>query len=96
MAVYLLGAIDRNNLDEYAKYEEGAFISVQKFGVEALAVSDNIRTIEGEAPAQRIILMKFQDQEALDRWYNSPEYQSVLPIRVANADSKFLVSFEGL
>lgn len=96
MAVFLLAAVDRTNLEAYKGYEEGAFVSVVKFGVQPLAVSDDITVLEGEAPAARIILLKFEDQAALDAWYNSLEYQGVIPIRQANADTRFVVTFEGL
>ena len=96
MSVFLLAAVDRKNLEAYRAYEEGGVASVAKFGIEALAISDDVNTIEGVAPAKRIILLRFKDQETLDAWYNSPEYQGVLPIRLANADTKFVVSFAGL
>lgn len=96
MAVFLLAAIDNINRDGYRAYEEGGFASVAKFGVEPVAVSDDIKVLEGKAPGTRIVLMKFKDQAALDAWYNSPEYQGVIPIRQANSDTKFLVTFEGL
>jgi uncharacterized protein (DUF1330 family) len=96
MAVFLLAAVDRKNPERYQAYEEGAFASVVKYGVQPLAVSDNIRVLEGTAPAGRIVLLKFETQEALDAWYNSPEYQGVIPIRQAHADTPFVVTFEGL
>lgn len=96
MSVFLLAAVDRKDLEAYKAYEEGGVASVGKYGVEPLAISDDVHTIEGVAPAQRIILLRFKDQAALDAWYNSPEYQGVIPIRQATADTKFLVSFAGL
>ena len=96
MSVYLLAAVDRKNLDAYKAYEDGGVASVAKYGIEPLAICDDVKTIEGQAPAQRIVLLRFKDQEALDAWYNSPEYQGVIPIRHANADTPFIVSFAGL
>jgi uncharacterized protein (DUF1330 family) len=96
MAVFLLAAIDHINREGYGAYEAGGFASVAKFGVEPVAVSDNLTVLEGTAPGSRVVLMKFQDQASLDAWYNSPEYQSVIPIRQANSETKFLVTFEGL
>lgn len=59
-------------------------------------MSDKVDVLEGTAPGQRIVLLRFKDREALDAWYNSPEYQGVIPIRQANADTAFIVAFEGL
>lgn len=96
MSVFLLAAVDRKNLEGYKAYEEGGFISATKYNAEPLAVSDNVDVLEGTAPGQRIVLLRFKDREALDTWYNSPEYQGVIPIRQANADTPFVVAFEGL
>ena len=49
----LLAAVDRKNLEAYKGYEEGAFVSVAKYGVEPLAVSDDVDVLEGAAPGQR-------------------------------------------
>lgn len=96
MAVFLLAAVDRKNVDAYRGYEEGAFASVTKYGVEPLAVSDEVDVLEGTAPGKRIVLLRFKDRAALDAWYQSPEYQGVIPIRQANADTPFVIAFEGL
>lgn len=96
MSVFLLAAVDRKNLEAYKGYEEGAFVSVAKYGVEPLAVSDDVDVLEGAAPGQRIVLLCFKDRAALDAWYKSPEYQGVIPIRQANADTAFVLAFEGL
>ncbi|KFG90934.1 hypothetical protein BV98_001301 [Sphingobium herbicidovorans NBRC 16415] len=96
MTVYFIAAIDRQNLEAYGEYEAGSFASLEGQDVEALAVTDSPELLEGAIPAQRMILMKFKDRDALQRWYDSPIYQKVLPIRHANADTKFIVAIDGL
>ncbi|MEU3252740.1 DUF1330 domain-containing protein [Streptomyces sp. NPDC006997] len=32
-----------------------------------------------------VVLMEFPDRAAADAWYNSPEYQAILPLRLNNA-----------
>jgi uncharacterized protein (DUF1330 family) len=96
MSVYLLGAIDRKDLTTYARYEAKGFESVEKYGAEGLAVCDTPEVIEGVLPGKRIVLLKFENRAALDKWYKSPEYQAALPLRHAAADTKFIVVFDGL
>ena len=96
MAIYFLAAVTRENLEPYKVYEQRGFEAVAKFGVNALAVSDDITVLEGERPAERLVLLRFETQEELDKWYFSEEYQSVIPIRQANADTKYCVTFPGL
>ena len=99
MSVYLLAAIDKRDLETYSKYEAGGFESIAKYGpkgLEALAVCDAPKLVEGELPGHRIVLLRFKDQQLLDEWYNSPEYQRALPYRQQAADTKFLITFAGL
>jgi uncharacterized protein (DUF1330 family) len=42
------------------------------------------------------VLMEFEDEGALQEFYNSKEYQSPIPIRQENAEASFLLSLNGL
>lgn len=96
MAVYFFAAIDRQDFNTYAQYEAAGFSSIQKYGVEVLAVCDTPQAIETNPPGQRIILLRFPDQVALDAWYGSPEYQAAIPLRHASAQTQSLFSFSGI
>lgn len=95
MPVYFFAAINKRDHDRYADYEKAGFDSISKYGVEVLAVSDAPQTIETDPPAERIILLRFPDQDALDQWYGSPEYQNAIPIRHWSAETPLLFSFSG-
>ncbi len=96
MSIYLVAAIDRKDLATYARYEAEGLDSIQKYEVEALAVCDEPELLEGTLPGERIVLLKFKDRAALDKWYGSPEYQKVVPLRHSAAETKFFVAFDGL
>lgn len=38
-----------------------------------------------------MIVLEFADVGAAQAWYNSPEYQEILPIRLSAADDNFLI-----
>ncbi|MFI6084406.1 DUF1330 domain-containing protein [Streptomyces sp. NPDC051217] len=38
-----------------------------------------------------VVLMEFPDRAAADEWYNSAEYQAILPLRVNNAISDIVL-----
>jgi uncharacterized protein (DUF1330 family) len=50
--------------------------------------------IEGAWPGA-VVLMEFPDRTAATAWYNSPEYQAILPLRTRNAISD-LIFIDGL
>jgi uncharacterized protein (DUF1330 family) len=95
MPYYLIGAITVHDLAKYTPYMEGTGVTQEKFGFEGLAFGPP-ELIEGTSPAQRIVLLKFKDKDAFDEWYNSSEYQSLIPIRRSNADTKFLIGMLGV
>jgi uncharacterized protein (DUF1330 family) len=48
--------------------------------------------IEGSPEPKRIVILEFADAAAFKRWYNSPEYQKILPNRLENSTARaFLV-----
>ena len=45
---------------------------------------------EGPEP-KRIVILEFADTAAFKRWYNSPEYQKILPARLDNSTARAFV-----
>ncbi|CCA92164.1 DUF1330 domain-containing protein [Novosphingobium sp. PP1Y] len=91
MPLYLLGAVSIADEEKYRPYMDGAFASLVSYGIEVLAYGDP-EMIEGQPPAERMILLRASDEAAARAWYGSPEYQSVLPIRWAQAETAFFIS----
>lgn len=70
---------DRDKLDQYLA---GAPASLAGRAIEVLAFTETAVNIEGEAPGGRVVILKFPDNEAAMEWYNSPEYQAVVQLRL--------------
>ena len=47
--------------------------------------------IEGALEPKRIVILEFADTAAVKRWYHSPEYQKILPLRLANSTSRAFI-----
>jgi uncharacterized protein (DUF1330 family) len=47
--------------------------------------------VEGGPEPKRIIILEFADIAAVKRWYNSPEYQKILPMRLDNATGRAFI-----
>ena len=50
--------------------------------------------VEGEWQPKRLVVLKFPDMVAAKAWYNSPEYQEILPMRL-EASNGDLIMVEG-
>lgn len=66
MSVYLLGAVSIGDEDKYHAYVEGAFASLVPYGIEVLAYGPG-EAIEGQAPAERIVLLRAPDENGTIR-----------------------------
>lgn len=89
--VYAVALLDIHDRAEYRNYEMGFLPILAKYGGELLAVDENVQPVEGAWPSQRTVILRFESRAALDRWYNSPEYQKILPHRHASSSANIAV-----
>ena len=85
MPVYLVAQIQIEDRDEYGKYESGLLEVFSKYSGEILAVDEAVKTLEGQWPFTRTVIIRFPDEEEAQRWYNSNEYQSLAQHRFRSA-----------
>jgi uncharacterized protein (DUF1330 family) len=45
----------------------------------------DFEVVEGQWPMPRLVIIEFPTREAAKAWYNSPEYQKVLPLRLKSS-----------
>ena len=95
MPVYLIAQIEITDRDEYSKYEAGFMDIFSKYKGELVAVDEQTRTLEGEWPYTRTVLLRFPEEAEADRWYGSPEYQALVQHRFA-ASKGNIVLVKGL
>ena len=96
MSVYVLAAVDIKDAARYQLYIDGAMAMIGEHPAEALVLADSYDTLEGTAPAGRLVVMRFPDRASADAWYNSAGYQAAMQHRLASAETPFLVMAEGL
>jgi Domain of unknown function (DUF1330) len=46
---------------------------------------------KGGPEPKRIVILEFADTAAVKRWYNSPEYQKILPMRLDNSTGRAFI-----
>ena len=86
MSAYLIGHITVKDTDKWKTYVEGVRKSILPFGAEVLFRGKLATVLAGEHPHQNTVVIKFPDQPTLQQWYNSDEYQGLIPIRDEAAD----------
>jgi len=85
MPAYFVAELEVTNPAAYEPYRALAKSSIEQFGGRFLARGGAAELVEGGPVPQRVVIIEFADMATAQRWYNSPEYQKALPIRLANS-----------
>ena len=75
---------------QFDKYAAGVPKTVEKYGGHYLVRGGKTKALEGEEP-KRIIITAFNSVADAERWYNSPEYSAIRPIRLGAAKARGFV-----
>lgn len=86
MAAYIVFHNRVFNPDAMGAYLEKAGKSLAPHGAEILVLEDSSEVIEGSTEMVRTVVIRFESRERAQAWYNSPEYQAALPIRLGASE----------
>ncbi len=86
MAGYFVAHIDVTDPDAFEAYRALAPEVIAKFGGRYLVRGGAIEVLEGEWPKPRLVILAFDSVDQARRFYNSPEYQEILPLRLATSN----------
>ncbi|KIC11959.1 isoleucyl-tRNA synthetase [Leisingera sp. ANG-M1] len=75
------------NADLFRDYVQRAAPLMEAMGVEVLARGNFARVLRGEACSGEVAaVFRYPDMTAAERFYSSPEYQPLIPLRDAACD----------
>ena len=92
MPAYFVVELDVANREAMAA-EYGAAVPaiIAQYGGRYLTRGGATELVEGGPEPKRIVILEFADASAIKRWYNSPEYQKILPGRLENATGRAFI-----
>ena len=85
MAAYLVGNFKVTNVEGFTEYRNLVGKTIADHGGEYVVADAKSVPMEGD-PAHLSVVLKFPDMDALKGWYDSPEYQEILPLRLDNSE----------
>ena len=92
MPAYVIFDVVSVHPEQMTGYGEKARGSLKAFGGKIVAASNDIDVREGDWHPKRVLIIEFPSMADAQGWYESPEYQEVLPIRLkANRDNMIIV-----
>ena len=92
MSVFVVGKGRVEDSEKLSRYAEAAGPTLMTGGAKLLAIDANSEIIEGEPPGPRTVILEFESKEAFRAWYDSPEYQSILGMRLEAAPGTLVVA----
>lgn len=84
MTAYVIAQFHVTDCEGFDAYRKAAVPIVESYGGRFLVSGGAITNIEGETGRPRMIMLEFPDKAAAERFYNSPEYGEIAPLRRDN------------
>lgn len=85
MKGYVIANIDVTDGDAYGAYRARTPDVIAQYGGRFLVRGGAIETLEGDLGFDRLVILEFTSVEDARRFYNSPEYQEIIPLRTAHS-----------
>ena len=96
MPVYVVNAYDIHDFETFKNYPPQVRPLLMKYGAKVLAMETNPKALEG-IPKTMNAIIEFPSEDAVNNFYNDPEYQSFIHLRyksTSNCTMLMLKEFE--
>jgi uncharacterized protein (DUF1330 family) len=91
MPAYFIVELEATNPAAMEPYRAAVPATITQYGGRYLTRGGAAELIEGGPEPKRIVILEFADTAAVKRWYNSPEYQKILPGRLDNSTGRAII-----
>lgn len=89
---YLIGEIDVQDAEQYASYTAQTPAVIARHGGKFVVRGGAWEALEGPPPQGRVVVIEFPSLEAARTFYQSADYQPLIPIRQSASSGRlFLV-----
>ncbi len=83
MSAYLIAHIQINDAAGFDAYRNVMPGVIKKFGGRYLVRGGGVEVLEGDWVIPRLVVIAFDSHARAKAFYDSPEYQEILPLRLA-------------
>ncbi len=91
MAGYAIANINVKDPTTYKEYTTHVQATLDKYGGKFVVRGGKYEIMEGDWQPGRLVVIEFENTEAAKRWYNSPEYAVILPLRLKASTGDLLI-----
>jgi len=86
MSAFFIATVTVKNPEKMQAYAKAAADTFAPFGGEITLRGKAVATLAGDLDHENIGLVRFPDMDSLNRWFSSPAYQAIIPLRKEAAD----------
>jgi uncharacterized protein (DUF1330 family) len=94
MPAYVIVETDILDPEQYEQYKAASPAAVAGGGGRFLVRGGELVVLEGDWEPTRLVVLEFEDLDAVKRWYDSPEYQAAKQLREGAANLR-MVAVQG-
>ena len=91
MPAYFVAEFEHTDRAAMQPYSAAVPATIAQYGGRYLTRAGPTELVEGSPEPKRIVMLEFLNVAAIKRWYNSPEYQEILPFRLANSRGRAFI-----
>jgi len=91
MPAYVIAQLTVTDLDGFEAYRRAVSPIIEAYGGRFLVRGGEVSSIEGDPGRPRMLVLEFADKAAAEKFYNSPEYQAILPLRQNHATGSVII-----
>jgi uncharacterized protein (DUF1330 family) len=91
MPAYVIAQLTVTDIEGFEAYRKAALPIVAAHGGRFLVSGGKVSSIEGDPARPRAVILEFANKTAAEGFYNSPEYQAILPMRQNNAIGSVMI-----
>ncbi len=89
MPAYIVVLAKIRNPEKLAEYSKGAGPIVAKYQGKFITRAPIVESLTKNSDFERFVLIEFPNPDIARTWYNSPEYQALIPLRDEGAEMAF-------
>ena len=92
MSVYFVLEIEKvTDQQKLVEYSQRGVETIKQYSGKLVVLGGAPETVERDWQPQAAAILEFESVEHFKRWYNSPEYQDVMPLRLQGTISRAML-----
>ena len=95
MPAYLIAHLEVTQPEEFEKYRAVVPAVIERYNGRYLVRGGDMEVLEGDWRIPRLVIIAFESMAEAKRFYDSADYQEILPLRLAAAKGTVVLA-EGL